>query len=241
MDLAWSPDGSMLAMAGGDSQRMIVWDAATGETIYMTEPLGEFPLSAVQFSPSGDVVALSGKTGTWIFDTDTWSEIAFHVHTGTPSWVLIFTPDGNRLISAQAHTGDLRVFDAADWAAEPLLISVAPGQTRDMALSSGGRLVALAANDGLVHVVELDTGELLHVLPWGEGEITNIEFIDADAHLLITPGIGDAVVLTLDTEELVAAARDRVTRSFTASECQTYRIRTCPTEVEETESEDASG
>ena len=231
VDLSWSLGGALLAMAGGSSQRVAVWDAWSGDLIYTSDPLGAFALSAIQFSPDGSTLVVSSKSGMWVFDTATWAEVHFIANPGQPSWVLRFNPDGSELIAAEAHTGSIAVYDTGSWEQIRTLEGGA-GQSRDMAVSGDGTLVALSSNDGLIHVMSVETGEIVEVLSLGEADVTNVEFIDDDRHLLVTDGLGPVQVLTLDIDELVSIGRSRVTRPFTDQECDTYHIDPCPT-VEE--------
>ncbi len=54
---------------------------------------------------------------------------------------------------------------------------------------------------------------------------------NSERHELIIAG-NDSIVRTymLDIQELLALARSRLTRTFTAEECRQYRIDPCPTE-----------
>ncbi|MEA2009453.1 MAG: protein kinase [Actinomycetota bacterium] len=225
-DLHWSPDGTRLAATSGRAQRVIVWDTASGDVEYVTDQLGFYPFSSVQFSPDGALLAASSKTGMWVFSTEDWSEIAMVSHPGRPSWAMRFTPDGSEVVTAQAHRGQLRIYDTSTWKERDIATGL--GQSRDMAISGDGRLVALANNVGVVHVVELETGVVLETYPLPGTDITNVEFID-NAHLLVTAAFGPVEVLTLDTEELIREARTRLNRTFTSAECATYNIDPCPT------------
>ena len=82
--------------------------------------------------------------------------------------------------------------------------------------------------DGLVAVHVLEDGELLHRIPV-EGDATNVELVDDDRHLAVTTAWGSVEVLTLDTSELLAIARQRVVRGFASHECAQYRLDPCPT------------
>jgi hypothetical protein len=58
--------------------------------------------------------------------------------------------------------------------------------------------------------------------------VSIVGFLD-DRHLLIVPEEGHARVMTTNVPELLEIARSRVTRGFTAGECDTYHIDPCPT------------
>lgn len=225
-DLAWSPDGELLAMSGGTTNRLFVWNAATGASVFISEPLGFWPASAVQFSPDGELLVMSSKTGMWAYSTRDWSLVQQVGHPGAPSWVMRFTPEGRELVTAQAHHGQIRIYDAETWEERDILTG--SGQTRDLALTEDGTRAALVNADGLMHVVDLASGEILETYPLPGSDLTNVEFLD-DQHLLVTDRFGPVEVLTLDTDELIAKARTRVSRGFTEQECETYRLDPCPT------------
>ncbi len=60
-----------------------------------------------------------------------------------------------------------------------------------------------------------------------------VRFLD-DSHLLLVPiGNAEAIVITLDPEDLADVGKARVTRAFTETECLTYGIEPCPTTLDE--------
>lgn len=228
-DLAWSLDGSMLAFAGGSSQQFRVWDAASGAVLFTSEKLGTpgFALSALQFSPDSSELAVSSKTGMWVHDTETWAEKAMVTHTGRPSWVIRYTPDGSQIVTAQAHSGSVRVYDTETYGEIDYRPSGA--QNRDLGLSSDGLLAALASKQGTVLVIDLVSGDTLEIIDRVGKDITNVEFIDDDRHLIITGSTGPIEIVTLEPTELVDIGRSRISRPFTPLECETYLIDPCPT------------
>ena len=226
-DLVWSPDGRYIAMSAGASQRLLVWDTATRALEFVAEPAGFFPFSAVAYSPDGSVLAVSSKTGMWVYDAATWDLIATTTHTGRPSWVMRFTSDGSSIITAQAHSGDVRIYDTATWEERNIRAGIA--QTRDMAVSKDETMVAVSSSDGSIHLLDLETGALLDLISLENRDITNIEFIDGDTRLLISHATGPLEILTLDIDELVRVARSRISRSLTDEECSAYLIDPCPT------------
>ncbi|NIA26147.1 MAG: protein kinase [Gammaproteobacteria bacterium] len=228
IDLDFSPDGSMLAAAGGASQRLLVWDSETGRQAFESDPLGSFPTTAVQFSPDGTIVAVSSKSGTWIFDTATWDEMEAIEHVGKPSWAIRFTNDGRQLLAAQAHTGTIGAYSTDTWTLQRTL-EVGPGQIRDLEVNEDDSLIVTASSDGSVHVIELETGRLVDRIELRD-DATNVAFVDDDAHLLVTAGSGPVEVYTLDANELIEIAASRVTRGYSEDECEAFFIGIeCPT------------
>lgn len=227
-DIAWSPNGKYLAIAGGIAQKAVVWDMSTRQIEFVTELSKIEPFSSIAFSPDGTLLAVSSKSAMWVYDTSTWDLATEPIaHVGRPSWVMQFSADGTELITAQAHSGDIRIYDTTTW--EERNILGGPSQTRDMAISDDESMVALADRDGGIHVLDLQTGDLIELISQADRDITNIEFINDDRHLLITSSTGPAEILTLDPNELVNIARSRISRGFSAEECEFYQLDPCPT------------
>jgi WD40 repeat protein len=123
VDLAWSPDGLMLAVTGdaggahgpsaGDQRHrnVILWNARAGTRI--GEPLlgHESGVTAAAISPDGTVLA-SGDFGGDIrlWDVATHRPRGDRIATGSPVQVLRFTADGATLVSGHSD-GQVRMWD----------------------------------------------------------------------------------------------------------------------------------
>ncbi|HUG32676.1 MAG TPA: BTAD domain-containing putative transcriptional regulator [Acidimicrobiia bacterium] len=231
-DLEFSPDGSLLALSGGVSGSVSVWDSVSGRMLFNSDrlmpptendPHNDGP--TIAFDPGGVRLVVSTRDELLIYDTSTWS-----VSGRVPMERMtrfVFTPDGEHLIGATPNMSILQI-DTATWQVSRSLRGHR-GHVHDLGVSPDSSVLASSDVSGLVRIWDLATGSLLQALSLDEQSVQNVEFLDSD-HLLVTPQTGpNALILTIDVDELVDIARRRVTRGFTTEECQAYlRVDVCP-------------
>jgi WD40 repeat protein len=219
----FSPDGSMLAIAGYDSGIAGVWDVESGERLVWKKIGGPGSELALWFSPTSDLL-LADANKLAVYEPEGWTETA-SIPTEIAWFDLLFTPDRSHLVGLDPVAG-IFTFDASTWepVGDPLLGH--EGGVLDIDLSSDGSLIASAGNDGFVRIWRSQTGDLEQAIPLGD-PVLFVHFID-DQHLLVVPDGRPALVMTVDIPELIDIARSKVTRSFTQGECDTYHIDTCP-------------
>jgi WD40 repeat protein/tRNA A-37 threonylcarbamoyl transferase component Bud32 len=144
-NIAYSPDGSLLALATMNDG---VWlfDAQTGREVRRFRGRRYY---RVAFDRTGERLAAGTAADGWIaiWDTTTGTELAsWHAHDG---WVTAigFTADGDRLLSASYNElnsrGDLKVWDPRQ-GREVLRL---PGQLHMVMSADGHRLAAVAEGD----------------------------------------------------------------------------------------------
>jgi len=225
-DVAYSPDGKYVAAAEGE-KRAVIWDAQTGRIMHELS-VGENFVYSVAFSPDGKFLAVGNEDMlTTIWDVSTGSKLkTLEGHTG---WVqaLAFSPDGKQLLTGSADS------KAILWNLEKgteifTLVGHAAGINK-VAFSPDGKLIATASDDGTTKIWDAASGSLITTLSASAGSVYGLAF-NLDGKTLATGGKDGAVrFYYVNFEDLLAFAKTRVTRTFTAAECQTFlHVDQCP-------------
>jgi RNA polymerase sigma factor (sigma-70 family) len=154
--LAYSPDGKVLAAAGGDRGGVFLWDAASGKPIH---ELGPVPREAygVAFSPDGRRVAAGdGFRSVRVWDVASGKEVR-QIPVRDPLLVLAvaFSPDGKSIAAAQSDR--VTLFDAAT-GKERWRRGGSEEAPHAIAFSPDGKLVATAGRDKNVRLWDAATG-----------------------------------------------------------------------------------
>ncbi|WP_433677712.1 toll/interleukin-1 receptor domain-containing protein [Nocardia sp. CA-119907] len=157
LSVAWSPDGSRLAVGGRD-KAVRVWDAATGGLQWTT--LGRVGgITSVAWSPDGRTLAVGGAHGVGLHDASTGGHrLTLRGHSGRVESVA-WSPDGRFLASAgRDHT--VRIWDAQGGESTLVLRGHTAG-VESVAWSPDGRHIASAGNDETVRIWSSDSGTML--------------------------------------------------------------------------------
>jgi WD40 repeat protein len=144
--IAFAPDGSVLAVAGGD-HAVHVFATDTGRGVACLRGQNA-QILAMQFREDGGELATAGENGhVHLWDTTTWMERREFVSTDGPVLSLSYSPDGRRLATG-SQSGRLRLWDAGG---RPLAVL---GQNASCHACFGhdGRLIAIADEHGGVVV-----------------------------------------------------------------------------------------
>jgi WD40 repeat protein len=225
--VAFSPDGSRLATASFDDTAKI-WDAKTGQEILTLRGHTNWLVSIV-FSYDGSRIATSSFDGTAMVWNAKTGERLFTLtgHTDTVRQV-VFNPDGTRLVTAGLE-GNAKIWDAQT-GKELLTLSSHTGQVLSVAFSPDGKTVATASGDKTAKLWNPLTGTELLTIHAPDG-LTSVAFSPDGSQLAVASRDGTNRIYLLRIEDLVALAKQRVTRSLTTEECQQYlHVPTCPDE-----------
>jgi WD40 repeat protein len=151
-DVAFSPDGKLVAVAEGADVR--VWDWAAGASRVF-----HGHSAAVQhlaFSPSGTMIATaSADTTVALWDVDSGKPRFLRGHTNSVKWVA-FSPDGATLVSSGVD-GTLRLWRVSDGSGRMLVGH--RGTVPCAVFSPDGRMLASAGDDRTVRLWDATTGE----------------------------------------------------------------------------------
>ena len=217
-------DGALLSP---DESSLLLTDSIGEVKIFDARTLVEQTVPAL---PAGHRTVLA-YGGTWLLSSDgqvarvvdlSDGRVVATLPTGSSNSWSDVSASGDLVAIFEWNPGELTVYDTGTW--QPIT-SFAPGHSRGISFSPDGSKILTAQNDGYVRIWDTHAGnELFRIpLPGASGGV----WLD-ETHIVIGSATGLWTTITLDLEELKDLAVSRLTRGFTAEECETYRIDPCP-------------
>ncbi len=219
MDIAFSPDGRLVATAGGEIR---IWELGTGKSVAVLND----PSWRVVFSPDGKWLGtLNTHTTAHIREVGTWRDVTdLRGHT---AWIrtILFSRDGSRIVTA-GEDNTARLWETGTWR-ELAVLEGHRDRIDEVDFSPDGRYLVTASWDKTARLWDATTGKLISVLE-GHTEFINSARFSPDGRLIATAGdstvhiwdgvTGHAViVIPVFTQGLDSSGSERTVRAATFS------------------------
>jgi eukaryotic-like serine/threonine-protein kinase len=198
-DLAFSPDGRLLAMPSGDKD-LTVWDTSTGEVRRLQGHSAR--VLRLAFSRNGLLASASEDKTVKVWNTTTGQEVwTLRDHLG-PVHAVAFSPDGQLLASA-SEDQTVKLWNVTTRAIlSTLPASIIPNVPVALVFSPDGGRLAAPGGDNTAIVWDLASGREVATLRGHTGQVFSAAFTP-DGRWLVTAGWeGSAKVWDLTTGQL---------------------------------------
>ena len=229
-DADMTPAGDLIAVAyWGPPFGATVWDTSTGEVVAGWSEDAYF--SGIRFSPDGELLVVVHGPQPDVYRVGEWEEPIVELEPLDYSAQYIeFSPDGSMLAIQASESTHVAVWDVVTWT-KKYDLREHEGNVTDLDFSPDGELLVTSGEDGTARIWDTDSGRSIGVLPVpGEGEVY-IRFAPWEPnHLIAVAESGIVSELTLDRDELMEIARNKLFRGFTDSECERFALDSCAIE-----------
>jgi WD40 repeat protein len=183
-DAEFSPDGTMLAVAGQDDA-VRVWNVSDGTRLFYF-PLHTSSVVEVAWSQDGRFLADASNDRTsqvWeVKGVDVGKRVADLVGHDDAVRSVAYSPDGRSVLTGSAD-GTARLWDA-DFEQDLRPLGVHPGGAVTASFGAGGRLVISAGRDKKARIWDTRNGHLLYTM-WDAGGVNDAR-LSPDGRLAVT-------------------------------------------------------
>jgi serine/threonine protein kinase len=192
--IAFSPDGKLLAADNGTNGPGTLWDASDGAKIAALPRVpANAPSSFVAFSPASDTLAIpDSQTGVELWDAVSQSKVADLANSSTDANDAAFSPDGETLAVANQQ----KTVQLWDVARRSLISTVTTAATYpSVEFSPDGTMLAVGDdNMGAIYLWGIGSHTMIATLPapfpapGGDDDYDNSLAFSPDGHELAIPG-----------------------------------------------------
>jgi len=208
---AFSPDGKVLAAAGGTGQSILyLLDAATGKRIAALTGHLKVPITAMAYSPDGRLLAVDDLTGVvYLWNTATRQAFITIGGPGEPygAAALAFSPDSRTLATLQ-NTGarnEVYLYNMATVEIPAILANPGGSTVTSVSFSPDGKMFAVSGMDGRTSVWDTATRKRLTTFADPGSFGVETAAFSPDSEMLATSDInGKTYLWNLSTRTLAA-------------------------------------
>lgn len=156
IDVAYSPDASMIAVAS----TVGIWLYSADALDTPQEPpllITEEPVDSVAFSPDGATLVSGGDDGLHFWDVASQAQTAIVTDVSRSGHYVTFSPDGSVIATSSSNWNSIALIDASSRA----VITVLEGHTsgvRGVAFNPDGTLLISGAEDNSVRLWDVAAG-----------------------------------------------------------------------------------
>ncbi len=222
--VTFSHDGTRIATASHDG-RAGIWDVQSGQPVSFIE-VGGGKVNDVAFSSDGLLATASDDSMARLWRVDTRELVRTLAGHSAAVERIAFSPDGSTLATASTDR-TARLWDPVSATAVYTFTEHAD-RIFGLAYDPTGRRLATAGMDGRIVIHDLATGKPQEEL-FAKEEAYGVAFSPDGRYILFVGKNDDIGIQALAVEDLVAQARDHLTRGWRPDECEEYLgVKECP-------------
>jgi WD40 repeat protein len=199
-DLAFSPDGTMLATASLD-RRVRLWRTEDADLHTWFTHFGG--VHSLAYSPDGGFLATGTSLGLSVWRLADSTRLQIPAMNTNRANRMVFSPDG-ALLAVATEGGAVwlrRMYGQGEW----LTLTRHARSVRDVVFSPDGALLASASDDGTIRLWQTRDGAPIHTLLGHNAPVTALAFHPDGTALL--SGSADGSVRLWGLEQVVEAVR----------------------------------
>lgn len=194
--LRFSNDGTFVVSTSHDFTVSVI-AVPSGELLHTFEPHANTVLDIAISSDDSKLVTSADDSTMRVWDLETYELLADHQATMGGYWSLSFLPDDSSVVAGDL-TGNLSVIDIATGLVTTVFDGAKLREART-AISPDGRVVAAGAEDSIVRLWSVDTGEIIGEAVGHTGAVTAVAFFRDSQRFVSSSKDGTAIVWTLSS------------------------------------------
>jgi WD40 repeat protein len=227
--MAFSADGTQLALASPSSPQALIYDAPSGRFERALVVAGGHSPADVTYARDAPRVAVSYAGGVQVFDQRTGQRVGPLLRNPLGNYAVALSADGRQVVAGGDTASDatgVANSEVLDWSlpSGTLLSTLVQGNNRSVSaqFSRDGRFVLTSTENDQTFVFEAATGDRLLQYPGANPSWDDSAHLIADTSVPDGPGPLYGYVWPCDVctgvRGLIALANARVTRGFTPGE-----------------------